>query len=122
VAIAIEVISDLSKLKLEDDEPPLARVDGKLYLTEEQWEVHRRQHHGKERTRGDDARRAGRSGGHDEDDDDASTCSGFSRRSECRNRGRCFNCNERGHITKFCPQVRGGKALMADVDEDPTLL
>lgn len=106
----------------EDQEVASAGDAGKLYLTEEQWEARRRRRVGEERARhGNRKKGDGRGGGHGEDDDDTSTCSGSSRRSERRNRGRCFNCNERGHITKFCPQACG-KAMMADAGEEPTLL
>ncbi|CAN6207794.1 unnamed protein product [Urochloa humidicola] len=84
-----------------------------------------RQSGGKEQAHVDGARRNGGDhvGGHggdrDYDDDSSSTSSG---RGRSRYRGRCFECGVRGHIAKDCPKKRREKALLADVDEEPTLL
>jgi hypothetical protein len=55
-----------------------------------------------------------------EDDNDSSTSSG-SRHGRSRYRGRFFKCGERGHRAK---DYRGKKerALLANVDDEPTLL
>jgi hypothetical protein len=63
----------------------------------------------------------GHNGGHGEDDDNASTCLGGSRGAVGRYRGRCYNCNKRGYIVKFCPEC-GEKAMMAEADEESVLL
>ena len=133
VAVSIEMHSDLNKMSVEEligrlcvaeDADADEATDGiekgvqQLLLTEEQWEARRRQRGGKER-----ARRGGGGHGGDRDEDDRnSTCSGASGRSGRRHRGRCFNCGERGHIAKYCPKSRGGKALLADAVEEPALL
>ncbi|KAL6639641.1 hypothetical protein ACP70R_023372 [Stipagrostis hirtigluma subsp. patula] len=133
VAVSIQMLLDLKTMSVEellgrlrvaeeqDDVEEEAGAAGRLLLTEEQWDARRRQR-GKERARRDGgARSRGRSGGHDEDDDDVcSTKSGRSA-SDGRHRGRCFNCGERGHIARFCPEKKE-KALLADADEEPTLL
>jgi hypothetical protein len=145
VAVAIEMLTDLDKTTIEeligrlhvvedayaDEEKAEKEVrEGmeRLLLTREQSEASRRQKHGKEWTCYSTARHVyrkkedGRDGGHDEEDDDASMISRSSRRSERCNRGRCFNCNERGHIAKFCLRQREGKALMADASEEAILM
>ena len=148
VAIAIQVTVDLATLTLEDasrrlraaqeaevedDSPPHPGVDGKLYLTMEQWDARRRERLEKEHARGSNGRdkKGGRSGGHEvdssEDDDDgrSSTCSGASRRSRRRRgsgKGRCFNCGVRGHFSSECPKPRKEEALFAGADDEPTLL
>ncbi|CAO2036893.1 unnamed protein product [Urochloa humidicola] len=92
-----------------------------LLLTEEQWEARRRQRGGKEQAQGGGARRSG--GGHegdrDDDDDDSSTSSGGGR---SRYRGKCFDCGVHGHMARDCPKKKKARALLADVDEEPTLL
>jgi hypothetical protein len=127
----------------EDAEEGTVEVAGRLYLTEERWEERRRQRN-KEKTRGGgarrgrngkDARRGGngsdtRRGGNkgdgngDTDDDASSTVSGSSRRGWSRNRGRCFECGERGHIAKYCCERKKKEetALLADFGETPALL
>ena len=133
VAVSIEMHSDLNKMSVEEligrlrvveDADAEEAADGiekgvqQLLLTEEQWEARRRQRGGKERPRGGGS---GHGGDRDEDDRN-STCSGASGRSGRRNRGRCFNCNKRGHVAMYCPKEHDGKALMAEADEEPTLL
>jgi hypothetical protein len=143
VAVAIEMLADLNAMTLDelvgrlqiaeeadDEDKPVAAAGNsdQLMITQAQWEARRQERRGKGVARGDAARHGrskkkdGRDNGHDEDDDDASTISGSSRGSGRRNRGRCFTCDERGHIARFCPNGRGGKALMADAEEEPTLL
>ena len=131
VAVAIEMLTDLNttsmeelvgRLRVAEDADVEEATDGvgRLLLTEEQWETRRRQRGGKERVRGHSGKMgAGRSGGHDKDDEDtSSTSSGASR----RHRGRCFNCGERGHTARDCPKSRRERALLADADNEPTLL
>ena len=151
VAVAIQVTANLATLSLEDasgqlraaqeadaedDGPPPPGTDGKLYLTMEQWDTRRRESRDKERARssggrdsssGGHDRKGGRSGGREDDNSDnddgaSSVRSGASGHSGRRNRGRCFNCNKRGHVAMYCPKVHDSKALMADADEEPTLL
>jgi len=133
VAVSIEMHSDLNKMSVEEligrlrvaeDADAEEAADGiekgvqQLLLTEEQWKARRRQRGGKERARGGGS---GHGGDRDEDDRN-STCSGASGRSGRRNRGRCFNCGERGHIAKQCPKARDCKALLADAVEEPALV
>lgn len=90
VAIAIEATTNLSKLtpedaggrlraaeerKAEDDGLPPVRADGKLYLTEKEWDALRREHREKEHALGVDGcdKKGGRRGGcedNNNDDDD----------------------------------------------------
>jgi hypothetical protein len=86
---------------------------------EEQWEDCRCRRTGKEEVCG--SKGGGRSGGHGENDDSSSTCSDGSRGATCHHRGRRYNCNKLSHIIKFCSE-RGEKAMMAEVDEESTLL
>ena len=133
VVVSIEMHSDLNKMSVEeligrlrvaedaDAEEAADNIEKgvqELLLTEEQWETCWRQRGGKERACGGGS---GHGGDHDEDDRN-STCSGASGRSGRRNRGRCFNCGERGHVAKYCPKVHDGKTLMAEADEEPILL
>jgi hypothetical protein len=90
--------------------------------------VSHRQKHGKEQTRYSPARHGyknkenGRDRGHDEEDDDASRILWSSRRSSTAVAGGASTTTKRGHITKFYPRQREGKALMADANEEATLL
>jgi hypothetical protein len=133
IVIAIEMFSDLNTLKIEelvgklravedrvnDNEVAEAAVGtGRLLLTEEQWEAHRRWHTGKEEVRG--GKGGGHSGGHSDDDNDASSmCSSASRRTS-RYQGWCFDCREHGHLARNSPHKE--KTMLADVDEEFTLL
>ncbi|CAN6238160.1 unnamed protein product [Urochloa humidicola] len=141
VAVAVEMFGNLDTMAVEElvgrlqvaedadaeeQEATNGGQTGQLLLTEEQWEARRRQR-GKERVHGGGARRGGgeKGDGHggerDEDDDDggSSTSSG---RGRSRYRGRCFDCGVRGHMAKDCPRKKKERALLADVDEEPTLL
>nr|CAB3451023.1 unnamed protein product [Digitaria exilis] len=137
VAVAIEVSANMETLTLEDaggrlhaaeereaeddDEEPPMRADGKLYLTEEQWEVRRRERRDKERARSGGARhgkgskKGGRSSGHgdDSDDDDggSSVRSGTSGRGRSSSKGKCFNCGVRCHFSRECPKPRKEQAI-----------
>jgi hypothetical protein len=82
---------------------------GRLLLMEEQWEEVRGNKGG------------GHSGGHGEDDDNASTCLGGSRGAAGWHRARCYNCNKRGHIAKFCPE-HAKMVMMTEVNEESALL
>ncbi|KAL6658537.1 hypothetical protein ACP70R_004123 [Stipagrostis hirtigluma subsp. patula] len=129
VAVSIQMLLDLDAMSVEellgrlrvaeeqDDVEGESAGPARLLLTEEQWEARRRQHGGKERRRGGE-KGGGRNGGHGEDDDASSTSSGASG----RHRGRCFTCGERGHIARNCSKARKEKALLADADDEPTLL
>ncbi|CAO2149527.1 unnamed protein product [Urochloa humidicola] len=144
VAVAIQVSADLATLSLEDasgwlhaaqeaeaedDGPPPPGADGRLYLTEEQWEVRRRERREKERVRGrggEREKKGGRSGGHEDDSDDndggSSVRSGASGRRRSSGKERCFNCSVRGHFSRECPKPRKEEALYGNADEEPTLL
>lgn len=90
VAVTIEIMANLTKLIVEDlsrplrtaeerdaeEEPPLWRVDSKLYLTAEQWE---------ERTRGCHSGR---------DDSSSSKGSSYQRRKPRRKSGGCNNLKD----------------------------
>jgi hypothetical protein len=92
---------------------------GRLLLMEEQWEARHHRRIGKEEVRGNKG--GGHSGGHGEDDDNASTCLGGSRGAAGCHRARCYNCNKRGHIAKFCPE-HAKMVMMTEVNEESALL
>ncbi|CAO2206320.1 unnamed protein product [Urochloa humidicola] len=141
VAVAIEMLADLNTMMIEELvgrlqvaedtdteelQPANGSSAGQLLLTEVQWEARRRLRGGKEDAHGGGARRGGgeHGGGHggdrdDDDDDGSSTSSG---RGRSRYRGKCFDCGERGHMSLNCPNRKKEKALLADVEEEPTLL
>jgi hypothetical protein len=48
--------------------------------------------------------------------------SGMSRRGKRRYRGRCFECGERGHMARDCRAKKKEKALLVNVEDEPTLL
>jgi hypothetical protein len=109
----------------DNDDAKQAIAEGveQLLLTEEQWEARRRQR-GKEHARSGNGRR-GNGGGNDHDntdDDTSSTLSGMSRRGKSRYRGRCFECGERGHMARDCRAKKKEKALLVNVEDEPTLL
>ncbi|KAL6905380.1 hypothetical protein ACP4OV_002981 [Aristida adscensionis] len=121
VAISIQMLMDLNTLSVED-------LLGRLRVAEEQDDVEE-EAEGAQRVLLVEERREKyqtQSGdwynfcvaGRRSDDDVRSTSSGASRRQ----RGRCFNCGERGHIAKFCPENKKEKALVADVDVGLTLM
>jgi hypothetical protein len=144
VAVAIQVMADLATLSLEDasrrlravqeveakdDELPPVRVDGRLYLTMDQWDARWRERHEKERARGGDEcdRKGGRSGGRkddsgDDDDGVSSIHSGASGHRHSSGKGRCFNCGVHGHFSRECPKLRKEQALYGNTDDEPTLL
>lgn len=129
VAVAIEMLLDLNTMSVEElvgrlrvaEEPRDIDEEtggaGRLLLTEEQWEARRSRRGGNARRSGDKG-----SGSHVDDDGDSSTYSGTSGRSERRNRGKCFNCGVRGHLARDCREPRKEKALLAEVNDEPTLL
>jgi hypothetical protein len=144
VAVAIQVMADLATLSLEDasrrlraaqeaeakdGELPPVRVDGRLYLTMDQWDARWRERHEKERARGGDEcdRKGGRSGGRkddsgDDDDGASSIHSGASGHRHSSGKGRCFNCGVHGHFSRECPKLRKEQALYGNTDDEPTLL
>jgi len=77
------------------------------------------------RQRGSVGRRGDRYRGNGDhrDDDASSMASGASLRGWSRNRGRCFECGERGHIARFCREKKKEEtALLADAGESAALL
>jgi hypothetical protein len=132
VIVSIQMLCDLNTMSVEellgrlrvaeeqDDVEEESTDPAHLLLTEQQWEVHHRK--GKERVRRGEEKHVGRSGGHSEDDDDASSTSSGDTRRPGRYRGHCFNCGERGHMMRRCPQKKKERALLCEDDEEPTLL
>ncbi|CAN6212977.1 unnamed protein product [Urochloa humidicola] len=127
VAVAVEMLADLDAMSLdelvgrlqiaedavvEDDEPVGSVIhNGRLMMSEAQWEARRKQ------------RRGGRRscvGDREEDDDGTSSTS--SGRGRSRYRGKCFDCGEQGHMARDCPKKKKEKAFLAGIDEEPTLL
>ena len=78
------------------------------------------------RQRGSIGRRGDRyrgNGGRRDDDDASSMASGASRRGWSRNRKRCFECGECGHIARFCREKKEEETpLLADAGESAALL
>ncbi|CAO2038680.1 unnamed protein product [Urochloa humidicola] len=147
VAVAIQVTADLATLSLEDargrlravqeaeaedDGPPPPGADGRLYLTEEQWQVRRHERRDKERARsggvrhGEGGKKGGRNSGHgdnsDDDDGESSVHSGMSGHGRSSGKGKCFNCGVRGHFSRECPKLRKEEAMYGNAEEEPTLL
>ncbi|CAN6238154.1 unnamed protein product [Urochloa humidicola] len=133
VAVSIEIHGDLNTMSLDElvgqlqvaeeadaeDDPVVNAGSGEqLLLTKAQWEARSRQRGGGGR-RGGNEHGGGYGGDRDDDDGGSSTSSGGGR---SRYRGRCFDCGARGHMARECPKKRKEKALLADVDEEPTLL
>jgi hypothetical protein len=144
IACSIEMFADLKKMSLDDlvgrlrvaEERCGSSIEsaadgvGHLLLTEEQWENRRCQRSGKQRvrvgegTRHDNGERcACRNDDHSDDDvdDNRSTMSSGSRHKGSRYRGRCFECNKRGHKAKDCPAKKKETALLADIDDEPLM-
>jgi hypothetical protein len=138
VAVAIEMLTDLNTTTIEElvgrlrvaedadnDDAKQAIAEGveQLLLMEEQWEARRRQC-GKEHARGGNGRCGiGDGNDHDNSDDDtSSTLSGMSRHDKRLYRGRCFECDERGHMAHDCRAKKKEKALLVNVEDEPTLL
>lgn len=44
------------------------------------------------------------------------------RHGRSRYQGKCFDCKECGHMNRDCPLKKKGRALLADAEEEPTLL
>jgi hypothetical protein len=127
VAVSIEIHGDHNTMTLDElvgqlqlaeeadaeDEPVAKAGSGEqLLFTKAQWEARSRQS-------GGGGRRGGGHGGDDDDDGSSSTSSGGGR---SRYRGRCFDCGARGHMARECPKKKRERALLADVDEEATLL
>ncbi|CAN6328796.1 unnamed protein product [Urochloa humidicola] len=137
IACAIEMLSDLDtvtmpglvgRLRVAEDRcinDEVAAVEAcvsRLLLAEEQWEARQRQRGRKEKGHGGGARRSGGGHGGDRDDDDDGSSSTSSGGGRSRYRGKCFDCSVRGHMARDCPRKKKERALLADVDEEPTLL
>ncbi|CAO2187993.1 unnamed protein product [Urochloa humidicola] len=109
-----ELVGQLQVAEQADTEDEVVAKAGggdQLLLTQAQWEARSRQ-------RGGGGRRGG---SHDDDDDDggSSTSSG---RGTRHYQGRCFDCGARGHMAREFPKKKKERALLADVDEEATLL
>jgi hypothetical protein len=145
IACSIEMFSDLNTMSVEEligklratedhvtmeDAAEASAGVGRLLLTEEQCEAHRRS--GKERacifevrcvSYGSDEKGGGHNGGHGMDDDDTcTTSSGISRRGKIHYRGRCFDCGERGHMARDYCAKKKERPLLIDVDDEAVLL
>jgi hypothetical protein len=128
---SIKTLLDLNTLSLEGlvgrlcatedrgDEEEETNGPGRLFLIEERWEVRRCQCAGKDHVgNGDDGRRGNR---RDDDDGSNKISSGVSRHHHSSGKGRCFNCSG-GHFSWECTRPRKEEALLANVDDEPTLL
>jgi hypothetical protein len=129
VAVSIGIHGDLDAMTLDElvgqlqvaedadaeDEPAAKGGSGEqLLLTKAQWEAH---------SHGGGGRRGGDHGGDRGGDDGASSVrSRASGRRRNSGKGRCFNCDVRGHFSKECPKPRKEEALNGNADEEPTLL
>jgi hypothetical protein len=136
IAMSIVTLLDLNTLSLEGlvgrlhaaevggDEEEEAQGMARLLLMEEQWEARRHQHSGKGHAgNGDGGSRGGGSHNNDDDDDGGSSTSlRASRHRRSSGKGRCFNCGVRGHFSMECTKPRKEEALLADADDEPTLL
>ncbi|CAN6337797.1 unnamed protein product [Urochloa humidicola] len=130
VAVSIEIHGDLDTMSLDElvgqlqvaeeadaEYEPVAKTGSgeQLLLTEAQWKARSSQRGG-----GRHRSSSEHGGGHEGDDDGGSSTSSGSGRS--RYRGNCFDCGVRGHMARDCPRKKKERALLADVDEEPTLL
>jgi hypothetical protein len=138
VAMATEMLTNLNKMTIEEpvgrlrvaedadnDDTKEAILEGveQLLLVEEQWDTRRRQPRKEHAHSGNGRRGNGDGNDHDNSDDDtSSTLSGISRRDKRRYCGRCFKCGERGHMACDCRANKKEKALLVNVEDEPTLL